>query len=107
MDEKKPVPIIRMVFALAGREACVKTTENALTRTNWAQAAAKSTTKNKRTKKCPAYTTYDILCAKTSPKTFAVIRPGDERLYADLLNVSQMSTRHGRTLNPQNQRSGI
>ncbi|KAM6501250.1 hypothetical protein JOM56_004264, partial [Amanita muscaria] len=71
MDEQKPVPIIRMVFALASSESCVK--------------AGKE-----RARPCPAYTTYDFWCAGTTAETFSVVRPGDEQVYSDLLKLCRL-----------------
>lgn len=88
MDEQKPVPIIRMVFALAAKEACVKAVEDAPVRKNPARGA-KSKGEKKRTRRCPAYTAYDIWCAGTSAETFSVVKPGDEQVYAELLKVSR------------------
>lgn len=59
MDEQKPVPIIRMVFALAATEACVKAVEDAPLRKN-PPRGAKSKGEKKRTRRCPSYTAYDI-----------------------------------------------
>jgi hypothetical protein len=89
MDEQKPVPIIRMVFALAANEACVKAVEDAPVRKNPARGA-KSKGEKKRTRRCPAYTAYDIWCAGTSAETFSVVKPGDEQVYAELLKVSRL-----------------
>ncbi|KAM6501280.1 hypothetical protein JOM56_004294, partial [Amanita muscaria] len=69
MDEQKPVPIIRMVFALASSVACVKA---------------------ERARTCPAYMAYDIWCAGTTAETFSVVKPGDERVYSDLLKLSRL-----------------
>jgi hypothetical protein len=77
-----------MVFALAASSACVESVANVPRRKNTVRAA-KSKTK-KRNRRCPAYTTYDIWCAKTSAETFAVISPDDEQTYAGLLNVSRV-----------------
>ena len=88
IDEENPVPIVRMVFALAASNGCVKSVANVPRRKN-ASRAAKSKTK-KRNGRCPAYTTYDIWCAKTSAETFAVVSPDDEQTYAGLLNVSRV-----------------
>ncbi|KIL63641.1 hypothetical protein M378DRAFT_57978, partial [Amanita muscaria Koide BX008] len=71
MDEQKPVPIIRMIFALASSESCVK--------------AGKE-----RARPCPAYTTYDFWCAGTTAETFSVVRPGDEQVYSDLLKLCRL-----------------
>ncbi|KIL63609.1 hypothetical protein M378DRAFT_164281 [Amanita muscaria Koide BX008] len=83
VDEQKPVPIIRMVFALASSESCIKAVEGASLRKNPTRTA---TPKGKE-RACPPYTAYDIWCAGTSAETFSVVRPGDEEVYSDLLKL--------------------
>jgi hypothetical protein len=88
MDEQKPVPIIRMVFALAASEACVKAVEYAPLRKNPPRRATSK--EKKRARPCPAYMAYDIWCAGTSAETFSVVEPGDEQVYSELLKVSRL-----------------
>ena len=85
-DEQKPVPIIRMVFALAASEACVKAVEYAPLRKNPPRRAR---SKGKK-RLCPAYTAYDIWCAGTSAETFSVVEPGDEQVYSELLKICRL-----------------
>ncbi|KIL68319.1 hypothetical protein M378DRAFT_158863 [Amanita muscaria Koide BX008] len=85
MDEQKPVPIIRMVFALASSESCVKAIEDAPLRKNLPRRARSKG--KERARPCPAYTAYDIWCAGTSAETFSVVKPSDEQVYSDLLKL--------------------
>ncbi|KIL63636.1 hypothetical protein M378DRAFT_662372 [Amanita muscaria Koide BX008] len=86
MDEQKPVPIIRIVFALASSEACVKTVEDASLRKN----PPRITKSKGKERACPAYTAYDIWCAGTSAETFSVVKPSEEKVYSDLLKICRL-----------------
>ena len=86
MDEQKPVPIIRMVFALAATKACVEAVECVVPRKHPSRRARSKGTK--RARLSPAYTAYDIWCAGTSAETFSVVEPCDEDLYSELLKAS-------------------
>ncbi|KAM6501286.1 hypothetical protein JOM56_004300 [Amanita muscaria] len=86
VDEQKPVPIIRMVFALASSESCIKAVEGASLGKNPTRTA---TPKGKE-RACPPYTAYDIWCAGTSAVTFSVVKPSDERVYSDLLKLCRL-----------------
>ncbi|KIL63618.1 hypothetical protein M378DRAFT_24971 [Amanita muscaria Koide BX008] len=88
MDEQKPVPIIRMVFALASSESCVMAVEDVPLRTN-PPRRARSKGKD-RARPCPAYTAFDIWCAGTTAETFSVVKPGDEQVYSDLLKPDRL-----------------
>jgi hypothetical protein len=88
VDEQKPVPIIRMVFALAANKACVEAVENAPLRRNPPRNARSKG--KKQASVCAAYTAYDIWCAGTSAETFSVVEPGDEDVYSELLKVSRL-----------------
>jgi hypothetical protein len=83
--EEKPVPIIRMVFALAASDPSVKSLK---------EPERKNETRTSRPPtRSPEYTSYDIWCAKASAKTFAVIDPVDEPTYEKLLKVSRVFPR--------------
>jgi hypothetical protein len=89
MDEQKPVPIIRMVFALAAEDSHVRAVESVPLRKSLPRAA-KPKAEKKWARRRPAYTAYNIWCAGSSAGTFSVIEPGDEQVYAELLKVSPM-----------------
>jgi hypothetical protein len=88
MDEANPLPIIRIVFALAASDAGVEVIEHTARRQNPPRKA-----KGKKQKKmAPPFTAYDIWCAKASIDTFAVITPEEEHAgtYAALLKVGNV-----------------
>ena len=71
-DKDKPLPIIRMVFALASKEGAVK------------YVLPPRTTRHSKHR--GKYTSYDIWCPKISRKTFPVIRGDEITPYQQLLN---------------------
>ena len=102
MDEKNPLPIIRMVFALGSPTSAVRVITQDVERHPRTRKAAQ---------KSPRYTSYDIWCAKASSKTFGVIREEEEQNYALLLKANKVfpqaycskfdrEERIGRIMNP-------
>ncbi|KAM6501265.1 hypothetical protein JOM56_004279 [Amanita muscaria] len=89
MDEQEPVPIIRIVFALASSEAWVEAIEDAPLRKN-PPRIAKSKGKEQACPAIPAYTAYDFWCAGTSADTFSVVKPSEEKVYSDLLKICRL-----------------
>jgi hypothetical protein len=87
LDEEDPVPVIRMVFALASRTSTV---DSIPPRQQRRERTAKVEAEAKLTKKSPKYTAYDIWCAKASSDTFLVIKAADEDVYAKLLKVCKV-----------------
>jgi hypothetical protein len=88
MDEANPLPIIRMVFALAASDAGVEVIEHTIARKNPPRKAKGK----KQKKRAPLFTAYDIWCAKASIDTFAVITADEEHAgtYAALLKVGSV-----------------
>ena len=86
MDEKKPLPIIRMVFALGSPTAAVEVIPQYVERF---PRKAKTATR-KVVSMSPRYTSYDIWCAKASSETFRVIEIEDEQNYALLLKTDKV-----------------
>ncbi|KAF8806794.1 hypothetical protein BYT27DRAFT_7233606 [Phlegmacium glaucopus] len=87
MDEEEPLPVIRMVFALASRSPAIEVIppkHERFPQTAKIQAADKSS------KGSPRYTSYDIWCARACSDTFGVIKPGDDDTYANLLKVCKV-----------------
>ncbi|KAM6504148.1 hypothetical protein JOM56_001091 [Amanita muscaria] len=86
MDEKTPLPIIRMVFALGSPTAAVKVIPQDVERLpRKAKTAAQ-----KAVQRSPRYTSYDIWCAKASSETFGVIKIEDEQNYSLLLKTERV-----------------
>ncbi|KAF8815386.1 hypothetical protein BYT27DRAFT_7333931 [Phlegmacium glaucopus] len=85
--EEEPLPVIRMVFALASHSPAIEVIppkHERFPQTAKTQAAEKSS------KGSPRYTSYDIWCAKACSDTFGVIKPGDDDTYANLLKVCKV-----------------
>ncbi|KIL64400.1 hypothetical protein M378DRAFT_163135 [Amanita muscaria Koide BX008] len=86
MDEKTPLPIIRMIFALGSPTAAVKVIPQDVERLpRKAKTAAQ-----KAVQRSPRYTSYDIWCAKASSETFGVIKIEDEQNYSLLLKTERV-----------------
>ncbi|KIL57284.1 hypothetical protein M378DRAFT_396218 [Amanita muscaria Koide BX008] len=86
MDEKIPLPIIRMVFALGSPTAAVKVIPQYAERLpRKAKTAAQ-----KAVQRSPRYTSYDIWCAKASSETFGVVKTEDEQNYSLLLKTEKV-----------------
>ncbi|KAJ2975911.1 hypothetical protein NUW54_g11655 [Trametes sanguinea] len=73
-DVKEPLPILRMVFALASPEAAVA-------------SPAIREQQSPRRDKTAEYTAYDIWCAGASHKTFDVIQEDEDGAFAELLKA--------------------
>jgi hypothetical protein len=86
MDEKKPLPIIRMVFALGSPTAAVEVIPQYEER----PPRKAKTNAQKAARKSPRYTSYDIWCAKASSEIFGVIKEDDEQHYALLLKTDKV-----------------
>lgn len=86
MGEKKPLPIIRMVFALGSPTAAVEAIPQYVERL----PRKAKTTAREGVQKSPRYTSYDIWCAKASSETFGVIKIEDEQNYALLLKTDKV-----------------
>ena len=82
-SEDEPLPVIRMVFALSSAESGVTIMEPE--RTRYPRKA-----KNKKVKKSPLYTSYDIWCAGAFAETFAVINKTEEEVYKQLFKVTDV-----------------
>ena len=80
-DEKEtdPVPVIRMVFALASPDA----TTVVLKRSGRTQPSREGAYKAKF--QADKYTSFDIWCAKASRKTFLPIKSGEDDIFQTLL----------------------
>ncbi|KAF8689160.1 hypothetical protein AX14_003377 [Amanita brunnescens Koide BX004] len=76
----EPLPVIRMVFALSSAKTGVTILEPE--RTRYRRKA-----KQKKAKKSPPYTSYDIWCAEAFAQTFTVINKAEEGVYEQLLKV--------------------
>lgn len=87
MDEKKPLPVIRIVFALASDESTVKVIGPDVKRPP--RHAKDEAQRALATRRSPPYTAFDIWCAKACGDTFAVIQ-GNDNTYEKLLKVSKV-----------------
>ena len=76
----EPLPVIRIVFALSSAKSGVTIVEPE--RTRYRRKA-----KQKKAKKSPPYTSYDIWCAGAFAQTFTVINKAEEGVYEQLLKV--------------------
>ena len=76
-SDDKPLPVIRMVFALSSAKSGVTIMEPQ--KTKYLRIA--------KAKKSLPYTSYDIWCAGAFAKTFAVINKSEEQVYEQLLKV--------------------
>lgn len=87
---EKPPPIIRMVFALASPEPTVTfITPEERGFLFHREAKEKAALKISRRKASPAYTTFDIWCAKASHETFRAIEKEEEGDFAKLLKIKK------------------
>jgi hypothetical protein len=80
--EDQPLPIVRMVFALASPTADVVVVNHLSPRRGPPRRAKKS-------KAAPCFTAYDIWCAGTSSETFQVVKPTEHDVYSSLLKLSR------------------
>jgi hypothetical protein len=86
INEKEPLPIIRMVFSLGSPTAAVEVLPQYVEQLpRKAKTAAR-----KAVQKSPRFTSYDIWCAKASSETFGVIKIEDEQNYARLLKADKV-----------------
>ena len=85
MTEEKPLPIIRLVFALGSKNAGVEAVTTTAVRRNPPRAA-----RGKKKIVAPPFTTYDVWCAGASSATFAVITPEQEPVYESLLKIGNV-----------------
>ncbi|KAF8637024.1 hypothetical protein AX17_003093 [Amanita inopinata Kibby_2008] len=86
LDDENPLPIIRMVFALASHKAAVTAIPP---KTEQPRQGARIQT-DKANVKSPTYTAYDIWCAKACSDTFGIIKggkEGDDTTYENLLKI--------------------
>jgi hypothetical protein len=92
--DRRPPPIIRMVFALASSESSVSFITAKDRATIYSQQVkqkpqvkiAEQEAKNPS----PAYTTFDIWCAKACHATFKAIETNEEANYANLLKIKKV-----------------
>ncbi|KAJ2986782.1 hypothetical protein NUW54_g9632 [Trametes sanguinea] len=78
-DVKEPLPVLRMVFALASPEAAVA-------------SPAIPVRQSPRRDGTAAFTAYDIWCAGASSKTFDVIQQAEDDTFANLLKAIRSSS---------------
>jgi len=69
LDEKQPLPIIRMVFAFGSPSAAVRVIPQYVER----PPGKAKTEAREAVQKSPCYTSYDIWCTKASSETFGII----------------------------------
>jgi len=81
-DMRSPLPIIRMVFALASKQDVVKwvVRPQALTSTRQTRATTR------QSEQPDLYTSYDLWCAGISQSTFPVIGDDESALYQKILD---------------------